>query len=79
MNVRNKVVLVNEQDQPIGEMEKLLVHQRGMLHRAFSVFIFNEKEELLLPQRADEKYHGAGLWTIPAVRRQKECKSSAVK
>lgn len=59
----NNVLLVNEQDKPMGEMEKLAAHEQGHLHRAFSVFIFNEKDELLLQQRADEKYHGAGLWT----------------
>lgn len=60
---RNKVVLVDINDNAIGEMEKLLAHQKGELHRAFSVFIFNDKGELLLQQRAANKYHGAGLWT----------------
>ncbi|MGI6516759.1 MAG: isopentenyl-diphosphate Delta-isomerase [Fermentimonas caenicola] len=60
---RNKVVLVDIKDNTIGEMEKLLAHQRGELHRAFSVFIFNDKGELLLQQRAVNKYHGDGLWT----------------
>ncbi len=60
---RNKVVLVDSEDNAIGEMEKLLAHQQGELHRAFSVFIFNDKGELLLQQRALNKYHGAGLWT----------------
>lgn len=60
---RNKVVLVDRKDNAIGEMEKLLAHQQGELHRAFSVFIFNDKGELLLQQRASNKYHGGGLWT----------------
>ncbi|WP_164111754.1 MULTISPECIES: isopentenyl-diphosphate Delta-isomerase [Sphingobacterium] len=60
---RNKVVLVDEHDQTIGEMDKLLAHEQGLLHRAFSVFIFNAQGELLLQQRADSKYHGGGLWT----------------
>lgn len=60
---RNKVVLVDREDNAIGEMEKLLAHQQGELHRAFSVFIFNAKGELLLQQRAKHKYHGGGLWT----------------
>ncbi len=60
---REKVVLVNEEDTVIGEMEKLAAHQQGKLHRAFSVFIFNENGLLLLQQRANDKYHGAGLWT----------------
>jgi len=59
----NEVVLVNEFDEPIGVMEKLEAHQKGMLHRAFSVFILNSNNEVLLHQRAKNKYHGAGLWT----------------
>ena len=57
------LILVDENDNPQGKLEKLLVHQQGLLHRAFSVYIFNTKGELLLQQRADEKYHSAGLWT----------------
>lgn len=57
------VILVNELDIETGEMEKLTVHQMGLLHRAFSVFIFNSNSELLLQQRADGKYHSPGLWT----------------
>ncbi|NGM66882.1 isopentenyl-diphosphate Delta-isomerase [Sphingobacterium sp. SGR-19] len=60
---RNKVVLVDIEDNAIGEMEKLLAHQRGELHRAFSVFIFNDEGALLLQKRAANKYHGGGLWT----------------
>ncbi|MDH4472608.1 MAG: isopentenyl-diphosphate Delta-isomerase [Fluviicola sp.] len=58
-----EVVLVDSNDQPIGKMEKLEAHQRGLLHRAFSVFVFNHNNELLLQQRAIEKYHSGGLWT----------------
>ncbi|MGE0567876.1 MAG: isopentenyl-diphosphate Delta-isomerase [Bacteroidia bacterium] len=58
-----KVILVNEKDEAIGEMEKLEAHQKGLLHRAFSVFIFNSKNELLLQRRALDKYHSPGLWT----------------
>lgn len=57
------VILVDENDQEIGTMEKQEAHEKGLLHRAFSVFIFNEKKELLLQQRALTKYHSAGLWT----------------
>lgn len=57
------VILVNESDEPIGEMEKMLAHEQGVLHRAFSVFIFNAKGEVLLQQRALSKYHSPGLWT----------------
>jgi isopentenyl-diphosphate delta-isomerase len=57
------VVLVNEEDQELGTMEKLQAHREGALHRAFSVFIFNKKGELLLQKRAGGKYHSGGLWT----------------
>lgn len=57
------VVLVDEQDNETGVMEKLQAHREELLHRAFSVFIFNSKNELLLQQRAAGKYHSAGLWT----------------
>lgn len=57
------VILVDENDVPIGTMEKMEVHQKALLHRAFSVFIFNTKGEMLLQQRAKNKYHSASLWT----------------
>lgn len=57
------VVLVDPQDNPIGLMEKMEAHQKAVLHRAFSVFIFNGKGEMLLQQRAFSKYHTPGLWT----------------
>jgi len=60
---REEVVLVNEQDEAVGTMEKLEAHQKGMLHRAISVFIFDRQGRLLLQQRAAHKYHSAGLWT----------------
>src|SRR5580658_4397934 len=62
-NQQEEVVLVDESDQPVGVMEKMEAHRRGLLHRAFSVFIFNSRGEMLLQQRAPEKYHSAGLWT----------------
>ncbi len=58
-----EVILVNEADEPTGTMEKMEVHQKGLLHRAFSVFIFNSKGEMLLQQRATDKYHNGELWT----------------
>lgn len=58
-----EVVLVNPSDVPIGTMEKLEAHRKGLLHRAFSVFVFNDRNELLLQRRATEKYHSGGLWT----------------
>jgi isopentenyl-diphosphate Delta-isomerase len=60
---QEEVVLVNEQDEPMGVMEKMEAHKKALLHRAFSVFIFNSKGEMLLQQRALQKYHSAGLWT----------------
>jgi isopentenyl-diphosphate delta-isomerase len=58
-----ELILVNELDEPVGIMEKMEAHKKGLLHRAFSVFIFNTKGEMLLQQRAPQKYHSAGLWT----------------
>ena len=58
-----EVVLVNEADEQIGTMEKMAAHRNAVLHRAFSVFIFNSKGEMLLQQRAPRKYHSGGLWT----------------
>ena len=57
------VVTVNELDEQTGTMEKMEAHQLGILHRAFSVFILNDNNELLLQQRAKKKYHSGGLWT----------------
>jgi isopentenyl-diphosphate Delta-isomerase len=58
-----EVILVNEKDEEVGTAEKMEAHQKGLLHRAFSIFVFNSKGELLLQQRAMNKYHSAGLWT----------------
>jgi isopentenyl-diphosphate delta-isomerase len=58
-----QVVLVDEQDHEVGVMEKMEAHEKALLHRAFSVFIFNKKGEMLLQQRAIAKYHSGGLWT----------------
>lgn len=57
------LVLVNERDEPLGTMEKMEAHRKALLHRAFSVFIFNSEGEMLLQQRAFSKYHSGGLWT----------------
>ena len=59
----SEVILVNERDEPIGTMEKMEAHRRGVLHRAFSVFIFDHRGRMLLQQRAMRKYHSGGLWT----------------
>ena len=58
-----KVVLVDEFDNAIGTMEKMEAHRQGVLHRAFSILLFNSKGEILLQKRAQGKYHSAGLWT----------------
>lgn len=58
-----KVILVNTNDEPIGLMEKIEAHEKGLLHRAFSVFIYNDKNEIMLQKRAAHKYHTPGLWT----------------
>lgn len=57
------LVLVDENDEVLGYAPKMLVHQRGNLHRAFSVLIFNSKNEMLIHQRANHKYHSSNLWT----------------
>lgn len=57
------VILVNERDEAQGTMEKMEAHRKGLLHRAFSVFIFNELGEMLIHRRAESKYHSGGLWT----------------
>ena len=63
LNKTQEVILVNEQNEAIGSMEKMEAHRKAQLHRAFSIFIFNSKGEMLLHQRALNKYHSGGLWT----------------
>lgn len=60
---KEQVILVNDKDIPYGSMEKLEAHRKALMHRAVSVFIFNSAHQLLLQQRAHEKYHSGGLWT----------------
>ena len=67
-----KVILVNEKDEQIGLMEKIEAHEKALLHRAFSVFVFNEKNELMIQQRALSKYHSPGLWTNTCCSHQRE-------
>ena len=66
------VILVDENDKQIGVMPKLEAHQKACLHRAFSVFIFNDKNELMLQQRSLQKYHSPGLWTNTCCSHQRE-------
>ena len=61
--MEEQVILVDKEDVEIGFMGKMFAHEKGELHRAFSVFIFNKKGELLLQKRALDKYHSAGKWT----------------
>ena len=58
-----QVILVNEKDEQIGLMPKMEAHEKAVLHRAFSVFVFNEKNQLMLQQRSADKYHSPLLWT----------------
>ena len=73
-----EVILVDEHDMPTGTMEKMEVHKKALLHRAFSIFIFNEKGEMLLHKRADKKYHSAGLWTNACCSHPKPGEETAV-
>jgi isopentenyl-diphosphate delta-isomerase len=67
-----KVVLVDLDDQPLGTMGKMEAHEKAILHRAFSIFVLNSNRELLLQQRAMEKYHSPGLWTNTCCSHQRE-------
>ncbi len=71
-----QVILVNENDEPIGLMPKMEAHEKALLHRAFSVFVFNDKNELMLQQRAMNKYHSPGLWTNTCCSHQREGESN---
>jgi len=61
--IQTDVILVDPSDHPIGQMEKMEAHHKGVLHRAFSIFLFNSRGEMLLQQRSSLKYHSGGLWT----------------
>jgi isopentenyl-diphosphate Delta-isomerase len=71
-----KVILVNELDQQIGLMPKLEAHEKAVLHRAFSVFVLNDKNEIMLQQRAHQKYHSPLLWTNTCCSHQREGESN---
>lgn len=72
----DKVILVNEKDEEIGLMGKTEAHEKGLLHRAFSVFIFNGENHLMLQKRAQDKYHSPGLWTNTCCSHQKQGETS---
>ena len=67
-----RVILVNEKDEQIGLMPKLEAHEKALLHRAFSVFVFNKKNELMLQQRAAHKYHSPLLWANTCCSHQRD-------
>lgn len=71
-----KVILVNEADEPIGLMPKMEAHEKALLHRAFSVFVMNDKGETMLQQRAQDKYHSPLLWTNTCCSHQRDGESN---
>jgi isopentenyl-diphosphate delta-isomerase len=74
--LEEKVILVSNDDRQLGLMGKMEAHEKAVLHRAFSVFIFNKKGELLLQQRALDKYHSPGLWTNTCCSHQRDGESN---
>ncbi len=70
------VILVDDKDRKIGLMPKMLAHEKALLHRAFSVFIFNSDNQLMLQQRALNKYHSPGLWTNTCCSHQRDGESN---
>lgn len=74
--MEEQVILVNTKDEALGTMGKLEAHEKGVLHRAFSVFVFNEDGELLLQRRALHKYHTPGLWTNTCCSHQRPNETS---
>ena len=70
--MEEQVILVDTDDQPLGLMPKMEAHEKGVLHRAFSVFVLNDKGELMLQQRALHKYHSPGLWTNTCCSHQRD-------
>ena len=74
--MEEKVILVDTNDEPIGLMEKMEAHRLGLLHRAFSVFVLNSKNEIMLQQRAAHKYHSPLLWTNTCCSHQRAGESN---
>jgi isopentenyl-diphosphate Delta-isomerase len=74
--IEEQVILVDENDNQIGLMPKMEAHEKALLHRAFSVFTFNDKGELLLQQRAADKYHSPLLWTNTCCSHQRDGETS---
>ena len=76
--IEDKVILVDINDNQIGLMPKLEAHEKGVLHRAFSVFIFNNDGELMLQRRALTKYHSPGLWTNSCCSHQRDGETNII-
>ena len=74
--INDFVILVNKNDKKIGLMPKMEAHKKGALHRAFSVFIFNNRNELMIQKRNINKYHSPGLWTNTCCSHQKDGESN---
>lgn len=74
--MEEKVILVDEQDNQLGLMPKMEAHEKAVLHRAFSVFVFNDQGELMLQQRAADKYHSPLLWTNTCCSHQRDGETS---
>ncbi len=74
--IEENVILVNRNDEPIGLMPKLEAHEKAVLHRAFSVFVLNKDNQIMLQQRAHHKYHSPLLWTNTCCSHQREGESN---
>ena len=74
--IEEKVILVDINDEPIGLMDKMAAHEQALLHRAFSVFVLNDKNEVMLQQRASHKYHSPLLWTNTCCSHQRAGESN---
>lgn len=74
--MKEYVILVNENDEKVGLMEKIEAHEKALLHRAFSVFVVNDQNEIMLQQRALSKYHSPGLWTNTCCSHQRDGESN---
>ena len=74
--MEENVIFVDVLDNQLGLMPKMEAHEKAVLHRAFSVFIFNDKGELMLQQRAAHKYHSPLLWTNTCCSHQRDGESN---
>ena len=74
--IQEKVILVDINDEPLGLMDKMAAHEQALLHRAFSVFVLNDKKEVMLQQRASHKYHSPLLWTNTCCSHQRAGESN---